>query len=162
MDRIVLIGLNHKTAPVEIREKFASICVDGATPLEQIAKLRPVKEAFFISTCNRMEVLFTTTALDQGVGVVTRYLADVYGQTSAALKPYLYIYLEHEAVKHLFRVACSLDSMVVGEAQILGQVKQAYRDTTEAKTSGVILNRLLHKSFSVAKRVRTETQMQFP
>jgi glutamyl-tRNA reductase len=159
MDRIVLIGLNHKTAPVEIREKFASVCVDGATPLEQIAKLRPVKEVFFISTCNRMEVLFTTTALDQGVGVVTRYLADVYGQTSAALKPYLYIYLEHEAVKHLFRVACSLDSMVVGEAQILGQVKQAYRDTTEAKTSGVIVNRLLHKSFSVAKRVRTETQI---
>ncbi len=159
MDRIVLIGLNHKTAPVEIREKFASVCVDGVTPLEQIAKLRPVKEIFFISTCNRMEVLFTSPALDQGIGVVTRYLADIYGQTGAALKPYLYIYLDHEAVKHLFRVACSLDSMVVGEAQILGQIKQAYRDAVEAKTSGVILNRLLHKSFSVAKRVRTETQI---
>ena len=159
MDRIVLIGLNHKTAAVEIREKFASVCVDGTTPLEEISKLRPVKEVFFITTCNRMEVLFTTPALDQGISEVMRRLADVYGQTSAALKPYLYIYLDHEAVKHLFRVACSLDSMVVGEPQILGQIKQAYRDATEAKTSGVIVNQLLHKSFSVAKRVRTETQI---
>jgi glutamyl-tRNA reductase len=159
MDRIVLIGLNHKTAPVEIREKFADICVDSATPLEQISKLGPVKEAFFVSTCNRMEVLFTTSALDKGISVVVRYLADIYGQTSAALKPYLYIHLDQEAVKHLFRVACSLDSMVVGESQILGQIKQAYRDTVEAKTSGVILNRLFHKSFSVAKRVRTETKI---
>jgi glutamyl-tRNA reductase len=159
MDRIVLIGLNHKTAPVEIREKFASVCVEGTTPLEQVSKLQPVEEVFFISTCNRMEILFTTPALDQGIGMVVRYLADIYGQTSAALKPYLYIYLDHEAVKHIFRVACSLDSMVVGESQILGQMKRAYRDAVEAKTSGVILNRVLHKSFSVAKRVRTETQI---
>jgi glutamyl-tRNA reductase len=159
MDRIVLIGLNHKTAPVEIREKFASVCVDGTTPLEHISKLQPVKEVFFISTCNRMEVLFTTPVLDQGIGMVVRYLADIYGQTSAALKPYLYIYLDHEAVKHMFRVACSLDSMVVGESQILGQIKQAYRDAVEAKTAGVTLNKLLHKCFSAAKRVRTETQI---
>jgi len=159
MERIVLIGLNHKTAPVEIREKFASVCVDGTVPLEQIGKLPQVKEAFFISTCNRMEVLFTTLNLDQGMGQVVRHLANIYGETAGALKPYLYIYLDHEAVKHLFRVTCSLDSMVVGEAQILGQIKQAYRDAVEAKTSGVILNRLLHRSFSVAKRVRTETQI---
>jgi glutamyl-tRNA reductase len=86
-------------------------------------------------------------------------LAGIYGQTGAALKPYLYTYIDQEAVKHLFRVACSLDSMVVGEPQILGQIKQAYRQATEAKTSGVILNKLLHKSFSVAKRVRTETRI---
>ena len=159
MERIVLIGLNHKTAPVEIREKFASVCVEGITPLEQIGKLPRVKEAFFVSTCNRMEVLFTTEALDQGMGQVVRHLADIYGKTAGALKPYLYIHLDHEAVKHLFRVTCSLDSMVVGEPQILGQIKQAYRDAVEAKTSGVILNRLLHRSFSVAKRVRTETQI---
>ena len=159
MDRIVLIGLNHKTAPIEIREKFASVCVDGTTPLEHISKLQPVKEVFFISTCNRMEVLFTTPVLDQGIGTVVRYLAEIYGQTSAALKPYLYIYLDHEAVKHMFRVACSLDSMVVGESQILGQIKQAYRDAVEAKTAGVTLNKLLHKCFSAAKRVRTETQI---
>jgi len=159
MDRIVLIGLNHKTAPVAIREKFASVCVEGTTPLEHISKLQPVQEVFFISTCNRMEVLFTTPALDQGIGMVVRYLADIYGQTSAALKPYLYIYLDHEAVKHMFRVACSLDSMVVGESQILGQIKQAYRDAVEAKTAGVTLNKLLHKCFSAAKRVRTETQI---
>ena len=159
MERIVLIGLNHKTAPIEIREKFASVCVNGVAPLEQIGKLPEVKEAFFISTCNRMEVLFTTSELDQGMGQVVRYLANMYGKTGAALKPYLYIHLDHEAVKHLFRVTCSLDSMVVGEPQILGQIKTAYRDAVEAKTSGVILNRLLHRSFSVAKRVRTETQI---
>jgi glutamyl-tRNA reductase len=159
MDRIVLIGLNHKTAPVEIREKFADICVDGAAPLEQLSRIGRVKEVLFISTCNRMEILFTTSTLDQGIGAVVSFLADVYGQTSAALKPYLYIHLDQEAVKHLFRVACSLDSMVVGESQILGQIKQTYRDATEARTSGVILNRLLHKAFSVAKRVRTETKI---
>jgi glutamyl-tRNA reductase len=159
MDRIVLIGLNHKTAPVDIREKFADICVDGAAPLEQLSRIGRVKEVLFVSTCNRMEVLFTTPTLEKGIGVVVRFLADVYGQTSSALKPYLYIHLDHEAVKHLFRVASSLDSMAVGESQILGQIKQAYRDTVEAKTSGVILNRLLHKAFSVAKRVRTETKI---
>jgi glutamyl-tRNA reductase len=90
---------------------------------------------------------------------VVGLLAEIYGRTSAALKPYLYTYIDQEAVKHLFRVGCSLDSMVVGEPQILGQVKDAYRQATEAKTSGVILNRLLHKSFSVAKKVRTETRI---
>jgi glutamyl-tRNA reductase len=159
MDRIVLIGLNHKTAPVEIREKFAAVCVEANTPLARLCQLRPPMEAFFLSTCNRLEVLFTTPTLDQGIGVVVRLLADVYGQTNEALKPYLYTYIDQEAVKHLFRVACSLDSMVVGEAQILGQIKQAYRQATEARTSGVILNRLLHKSFTVAKRVRSETSI---
>jgi len=159
MARIVLIGLNHKTAPIEIREKFAVVCLDTSGPLERLAQLRVLKEAFYISTCNRMEVLFTTSTLDEGIGAVVGLLAEIYGRTSAALKPYLYTYIDQEAVKHLFRVGCSLDSMVVGEPQILGQVKDAYRQATEAKTSGVILNRLLHKSFSVAKKVRTETRI---
>ena len=159
MDRIVLIGLNHKTAPVEIREKFAVVCVDTSGPLNDLAQVRPLKESFYLSTCNRMEVLFTTSTLDEGIGSVVGLLADIYGQTGSALKPYLYTYIDQGAVKHLFRVACSLDSMVVGEPQILGQIKDAYRQATEVKTSGVILNRLLHKSFSVAKRVRTETRI---
>ncbi|MGD8370758.1 MAG: glutamyl-tRNA reductase [Syntrophobacterales bacterium] len=159
MDRIVLIGLNHKTAPIEIREKFAAVCVDTEGPLALLAQLRPLKESFYLSTCNRMEVLFSTSTLDKGISAVVGLLAGIYGQTGAALKPYLYTYIDQEAVKHLFRVACSLDSMVVGEPQILGQIKQAYRQATEAKTSGVILNKLLHKSFSVAKRVRTETRI---
>jgi glutamyl-tRNA reductase len=159
MERIVLIGLNHKTASVEIREKFAVVCVDTSGPLADLAELQPIKEAFHLSTCNRMEVLFTTATLDKGISAVVGLLADIYGQTGAALKPYLYTYIDQDAVKHLFRVACSLDSMVVGEAQILGQIKDAYRQATEVKISGVILNRLLHKSFSVAKRVRTETRI---
>ncbi|UCG13277.1 MAG: glutamyl-tRNA reductase [Deltaproteobacteria bacterium] len=159
MDRIVLIGLNHKTAPVEIRERFAVVCLDTTEPLERLTKLQDLKETFYVSTCNRMEVLFTTSTLDRGIGMATAFLAEIYGQTSAAVKPYLYTYIDQEAVKHLFRVGCSLDSMVVGESQILGQIKQAYRRATKARTTGVILNRLLHKSFSVAKRVRTETRI---
>ena len=159
MDRIVLIGLNHKTAPIDIREKFAAVCADGVVQLQQLAQFQPLKEVFQVSTCNRMEVLFTTPTLDQGMGVVVGFLGEIYGQTGAALKPYLYTYIDQEAVKHLFRVTCSLDSMVVGEPQILGQIKQAYRQAVEARTSGVILNRLLHKAFSVAKQVRTETRI---
>ena len=159
MERIVLIGLNHKTAPIEIREKFALVCVDTRGPLASLAQLKGLKEAFYLSTCNRMEVLFTTSTLDEGISAVVGLLAEIYGQTGTALKPYLYTYIDQEAVKHMFRVGCSLDSMVVGEPQILGQVKDAYREATEAKTSGVVLNRLLHKSFSVAKRVRTETRI---
>jgi len=159
MDRIVLIGLNHKTAPIDIREKFAAVCADGVVQLQQLAQFQPLKEVFQVSTCNRMEVLFTTPTLDQGMGVVVGFLGEIYGQTGAALKPYLYTYIDQEAVKHLFRVTCSLDSMVVGEPQILGQIKQAYRQSVEARTSGVILNRLLHKAFSVAKQVRTQTRI---
>ena len=159
MDRIVLIGLNHKTAPVEIRERFNIVCVDSKGPLSDLVQIRSLRESFYLSTCNRMEVLFTTPRLDEGISAVVGLLAEIYGQTGAALKPYLYIYIDQDAVKHLFRVACSLDSMVVGEPQILGQIKDAYRQATEAKASGVVLNRLLHKSFSVAKRVRTETRI---
>ena len=159
MDRIVLIGLNHKTAPIDIREKFAAVCAGGVVQLQQLAQLQALREVFQVSTCNRMEVLFTTPTLDQGMGVVVGFLGEIYGQTGAALKPYLYTYIDQEAVKHLFRVTCSLDSMVVGEPQILGQIKQAYRQAVEARTSGVILNRLLHKAFSVAKQVRTETRI---
>ena len=159
MDRIVLIGLNHKTAPIDIREKFAAVCTDGVVQLRQLAQFQPLKEVFQVSTCNRMEVLFTTPNLDQGIGAVAGFLGETYGQTGAALKPYLYTHIDQEAVKHLFRVTCSLDSMVVGEPQILGQIKQAYRQAVEAKTSGVVLNRLLHKAFSVAKQVRTETRI---
>jgi glutamyl-tRNA reductase len=159
MDRIVLIGLNHKTAPIDIREKFAAVCADGMVQLQQLAQFQVLKEVFQVSTCNRMEVLFTTPTLDQGMGAVVGFLGEIYGQTGGALKPYLYTYIDQEAVKHLFRVTCSLDSMVVGEPQILGQIKQAYRQAVEARTSGVILNRLLHKAFSVAKQVRTETRI---
>jgi glutamyl-tRNA reductase len=159
MDRIVIVGLNHKTATVDIREKFAAVCEDGTVQLQELSQCQPIREAFQISTCNRMEILFTTPNLDQGIGTVVSFLAETYGQTGPALKPYLYTYIDQEAVKHLFRVASSLDSMVVGEPQILGQIKQAYRQAVDAKTSGVILNRLLHKSFSVAKLVRTETRI---
>jgi len=94
MDRIVLIGLNHKTAPVEIREKFAVVCVDTSGPLMNLGQMRALRESFYLSTCNRMEVLFTTPRLDEGISAVVGLLADIYGQTGSALKPYLYTYID--------------------------------------------------------------------
>lgn len=151
---IYLVGLNHRTAGVDVRERFAltNYCdpENWALPCEG-----SVNEAFILSTCNRVELLAT------GCGEVSDQMLDrwakVCGSCSDDLRPYVYIYKDLEAVRHLFTVAASLDSMVLGEPQILGQLKSAYRKASDCHVTGVILNRLLHKAFSVAKRVRTET-----
>jgi glutamyl-tRNA reductase len=112
----------------------------------------------FLSTCNRVEFLFTCNSLAQGIRQIKAVLRTHIGLSdSVPLDSYLYVHNDLEAVKHLFMVASSLDSMILGEPQILGQLKHAYRDAVEYRTVRVVLNRLLHKSFSVAKRVRTET-----
>jgi glutamyl-tRNA reductase len=120
--------------------------------------LEQVDEMVFLSTCNRVEFLFTCDSIAQGIREVKTVLGAHIGlPDSVPLDSYLYVHKDIEAVKHLFMVASSLDSMIVGEPQILGQLKEAYRDAVEYRTVKVVLNRLLHKSFSVAKRVRTET-----
>jgi glutamyl-tRNA reductase len=154
---IVVIGLNHKTAPVELREKLAGFLnQEGTAPLA-LKGLSGIKESLVLTTCNRVEVLFTS---DDGEGSIREVLQFWTGgvclPSSDPLQG-LYIYREEEAIRHLFRVAASLDSMVIGEPQILGQLKEAYRNSVEYDTTGVVLNRLLHKTFSVAKRIRTET-----
>lgn len=160
MFQIVLLGMNHTTAPVELREKLAWSCQHGANPLLLIVDLPDVHEAFFLSTCNRVEILFTCLNQTAAIQSVKALLLNYLGNPPATLLDnHLYIYRDLEAVRHLFRVSSSLDSMVVGEPQILGQIKAAYREATEHGTVKVILNRLLHKSFSVAKRVRTETMI---
>ncbi|WP_045215827.1 glutamyl-tRNA reductase [Desulfonatronovibrio magnus] len=155
--RIYLFGLNHKTADVEIREKYA---LSGFNPREQalINSQGPVGEALILSTCNRVEVLCVGN--HDREEVQTRVLAtwsNYCGQSQDVLRDHIYVHEGQNAVHHLFSVASSLDSMVLGEPQILGQLKDAYRKAVKEKSAGVIVNRLLHKSFSAAKRIRTET-----
>jgi glutamyl-tRNA reductase len=156
-DAIVLLGVNHKTTPLAVREKLA-LSAGYEEPLHALGQLTVLKEFYLLSTCNRVEVLFTCRNVDQAQQMVLDHLF-TSAITPEELDKYVYRYVNSEAVEHLFLVAASLDSMIVGEAQILGQLKEAYRQATKAGSSGFILNKLLHKSFSVAKRVRTETRI---
>ena len=155
-ETIVLLGVNHKTAPVQIREQLAFGGYEQ--PLALLRQAKGINEYHLLSTCNRVEVLFTCTDPDATSSEIldllfgTRIRPDI-------LSRYIYRYEQEEAVRHLFSVASSLDSMIIGEAQILGQLKEAFRYASQEKSSGLILNKLLHKSFSVAKRVRTETRI---
>ena len=156
--QIVLLGVNHKTASVEVREHLA-LRESNPPALRLFADLPLCKEVVFLSTCNRVEVLVSTNHLDG----VKRSIKELWlkrgGVDPDTLQRSLYEYEGTEAIKHLFRVASSLDSMVVGEPQILGQLKDAYSRALKEKTAGLVLNRLLRKAFSVAKRVRTETRI---
>jgi glutamyl-tRNA reductase len=151
---ISLIGVNHKSTPLEVREKIA---LTGGYE-EALARLRKEQpfEYYLLSTCNRVELLWVSEETAQSTTAMQRFL---FGEAVAPEEwdNYSYVYRDHEAVNHLFKVAASLDSMVVGEAQILGQIKEAYRYASQLGCTGPLLNKLLHKSFSVAKRVRSET-----
>ncbi len=157
MIRIVNIGMNHETAPVELRECLAKDPAHADRALAMMRELASVKEGMFLSTCNRVEALFTTEQTDEAKGSVIAVLSKLGGMPSESLASNLFTYEDRDAVRHIFRVASSLDSMVIGEPQILGQIKEAYTSATKEKTTGVILNRLLHRAFHTAKRVRTET-----
>lgn len=154
---ILLIGLNHKTAPVEIRECIGFAGDESDQALHDLHALEAVHEVLLVSTCNRVEVLLTTPAKDEAARQVVNFLSEMNNISVADFEDKLYQHVGDDAVRHMFRVAASLDSMVVGEPQILGQIKEAYRTAATKRTSGVILNRLLHKTFLVAKRIRTET-----
>jgi glutamyl-tRNA reductase len=154
---ILLIGINHKTAPVEVRECIAFSEEESKSALHALLRKPNIKEALLFSTCNRVEVVLVTDNVSLAIEAAKAFISEFNKIPLALFEDALYIHHGLEAVRHIFRVASSLDSMVVGEPQILGQVKAAYRTATEEKTSGVILNRLLHRTFFVAKRVRTET-----
>ena len=157
MQKIYLFGLNHRTASVEVREKFA---LADFNPLREglISLDGPITEALVLSTCNRVEILCVGSSSVKDVeNKVLNIWAGFCKADINLLQKNMYFYQDLEAVEHLFTVASSLDSMVLGEPQILGQLKDAYRKAVEEQTAKVIINRLLHKSFSVAKRVRTET-----
>jgi glutamyl-tRNA reductase len=149
-----LIGVNHKTAPVEVRERLAIPESHLPDAVRRLAEHPGVDEGFILSTCNRVEVVAQTS---NGSADLRTFLRDYFQLQPANYEPHLYELREREAIRHLFRVACSLDSMVVGEPQILGQVKEAYATARAVGAVHSQLDLLLTRAFAVAKRVRTET-----
>ncbi len=156
MSNIFLIGANHKTAPVELREKLSFTQEETLGALEYLKNAPQIKEGLVFSTCNRMEILYIPEAGDQ-VEQMIEFISDHKKIGIPEFRSALYIHEGDEAIRHIFQVSSSLDSMMVGEPQILGQIKKAYKTAVAEGASGVLLNRLMHKSFSVAKRVRKET-----
>jgi len=156
---ILVIGLNHKTATVEIREKVAFDGPKLAQAIEEMKKLDGVKEGVILSTCNRVEIYSAVPDIKRGAEQIKDFISRFHGVNREELDKALYVHEGVDAVRHVFRVAASLDSMVVGEPQILGQVKDAFEFALKNKSTGVYLNRLMKKAFSVAKRVRTETKI---
>lgn len=153
---LILIGMSHKTAPLELREQLALCCAEPAVALERIKAIPKVEEALYLSTCNRFELIARAEG-EQAVPQIKAFLVSQVNITSEELEKVIYVHRDEDAVKHIFRVASSLDSMVMGEPQILGQVKDAYRQSVAARSTGIILNKVLHAAFHTAKRVRTET-----
>lgn len=153
---VAVLGMSHRSAPVEVRERVAFPPCAGREFLRRLRDENAVQEAVLLSTCNRTEVY----AVVEEEGARERLLdalAEDRGVERASLEADTYWRTDVEAVRHLYRVASSLDSMVVGEAQILGQVREAYRAATEEQSTGPVLNRLFHSSLRVGKKVRTET-----
>ena len=157
MRDIVLLGLNHKTAPVDVRECIAFSAEETDRALVMLRGNPTIGESVLFSTCNRIELLMAVDERDAAVRIAKAFIAEFKKVPLSQFENALYQYVGDEAVRHTMQVAASLDSMVVGEPQILGQMKEAYRKATVEKTSGVILNKLLHRTFMVAKKVRTET-----
>ncbi|HHL39820.1 MAG TPA: glutamyl-tRNA reductase [Deltaproteobacteria bacterium] len=156
---LVIVGLNHRSSPVEIREKV-SFPADGiAEPLGRLTNHYGLNEAVIISTCNRVEIVAAVGDMEKGAWQIKGFISDYHGVPIEELDDHLYVHRGEDAVRHLFRVASSLDSMVMGEPQILGQVKEAYSHAVGCKTAGLVMNKLFHKTFSVAKRIRTETRI---
>jgi glutamyl-tRNA reductase len=160
---IIVVGLSHRTAPVQVRERLAAGADTLPTVLARLASRRELGEAMFLSTCNRVEVVALVpdgSSLEAARSAIRDELARQGGAASGEeLTPYLYEKLGDDAVRHIFRVAASLDSMVLGEPQILGQVKDAYDAATAAGTLKSTLARCVSQAFAVAKRVRTETEI---
>jgi glutamyl-tRNA reductase len=155
---IVIVGLNHRSAPIEVRE---SVAFENAYLREALARLQgypSIDEGVILSTCNRVEVVAAAADRRVAFNDITGFLSEQKAHRQLGpIDEHIYCYHGADAVRHLFRVAASLDSMVVGEPQILGQLKAYYEHAQQAGTVGAILHRLFHRSFSVAKRVRTET-----
>lgn len=152
-----IIGVSHNTSPVEVRERFAVPESQFAATLHALLKRPGLCEALILCTCNRVEIVVAAEA--QGLAELRRFFCESTNMSFSELAPHLYEYGGIEAVRHLFRVAARLDSMVVGEPQILGQLKHAYLIAKAAGTVGHNLDQLLNHAFAVAKRVRSETSI---
>ena len=157
--KLALAGINHRTAPVEVRERVAFRTEDLPGALHRLQEQAGVREGLILSTCNRVEITATFDEDADAFSMLCRFLAESHGLSTEAIRPHLYLFEDKDAVRHLFRVASSLDSMIVGEPQILGQLKQAYSEAHGQGVTGSYLDSLLARAFSVAKRVRTETEI---
>ena len=156
MSQLILIGVNHKTAPIELRERIAISREELGETTRALASQPGVTECMIVSTCNRVEML---AAVDSPDTDIRNFLYTQFGLQKTELGPHIYEHRDQEAVRHVFRVAASLDSMVVGEPQILGQVKEAFAAARAAGTVSGQLEHLLQSAFAAAKKVRTETSI---
>ncbi|MEL7142724.1 MAG: glutamyl-tRNA reductase, partial [Cyanobacteria bacterium J06573_11] len=156
---IAVVGLSHQTAPVEVREKLSIPSAQVADAIAHLSNSPTVDEVSILSTCNRLEIHIVAKEIESGVRDVMRFLCEHSGIDLGELRPHLFVLLQQDAVMHLMRVAAGLDSLVLGEGQILSQVKHALSLGQQHKGVGRILNRLLKDSIKAGKRVRTETNL---
>lgn len=156
---ILLAGLSHRTAPVEIRERFAFCGLDLDRAYDRLKKEASLEGAVIVNTCNRTEVYATARDIEQGMEALFAFLQEFSGMDKAGLQEYFYRPTCYDAIMHLFRVASGLDSMIVGEAQIIGQVKEAYQKAMECQASDSVLNTLFQRAIHVGKKVRTDTNL---
>jgi len=154
---LVLVGLNHKSAPLEVREKLGFSEAELPAAVERLVTGGSIEEGIIVSTCNRVEVVARAKDRHAATEAVKEFLAREHGVSLEEVGKFTYEFEETDAVRHLYRVVSGLDSMVLGEPQILGQVKRAYEVAREAGTTGTVLDRLLQQGLAAAKRVRTET-----
>ncbi|HMH12665.1 MAG TPA: glutamyl-tRNA reductase [Edaphobacter sp.] len=160
--QLVLLGINHNTAPIEVRERLAIPAGRLADATRTLLHQPGIREGLILSTCNRVEIVTLqdeASATESSKANLLRFLHEYFAVPPHTLQPHLYEFREREAVRHLFRVASSLDSMVVGEPQILGQVKESYTIAREVGAVSSQLDTLLQRAFTVAKKVRSETQI---
>jgi glutamyl-tRNA reductase len=157
--KVFVAGLNHNTADIELREKVAFNGSKLDEGLIRLKEIPDVQEVIILSTCNRVELYANVKDTVKASESIKAFLSEFHGIDRALLNKALYTYDDVNAVRHIFRVSSSLDSMVIGEPQILGQVKEAFELALEKKATGILLNRLMKKAISVAKRVRSETRI---
>src|SRR4030043_1199656 len=157
--KVLVTGLNHNTADIEVREKVAFNGSKLQEGLVELKNLPHVDEVVILSTCNRMELYAGVKDTEKASESIKTFISGFHNIDRSLLDKAIYVYDDVDAVRHIFRVASSLDSMVIGEPQILGQLKEAFELALEKKTTGILLNKLMKKAISVAKRVRTETRI---
>ncbi len=154
-----VLGVNHRTSTVELRDKLGVPEKQHSTVLQSLKKSCFIKEVVLISTCNRLECYGVSSNLEELEPFLYEFWAKHSGLSPGEIKESAYFYSHADTVEHLFRVSCSLDSLIVGEGQILGQVKKSYFIATDAGTTGIYLNHLFQQAISLGKRVRTETEI---
>jgi glutamyl-tRNA reductase len=159
MFNLVIVGLNHRTAELDFRQLASFNVIELPEALKQLSARPNILESMIISTCNRVEILANVDQPDAGIQSIESFLSEFRKVSLSSLQPKLYRYNNDQAVRHVFRVAGSLDSMILGEPQILGQIKSCYSIAIDAHTVGTYLNSLLQAAFRAAKRVRTETSI---